>query len=151
MHCATGGKCSYMKNSVVQSSHISRKIEVLYSTLLLSWVCVVRYTLCFPRGYQTSLSCLLTLFSHSCTAACCNLHWRSVIEKESGESVYIRQTNLGRERLHFSPTKESRCLSLCVSQSPCLTPPPSSHHSMPPRMLSCTHKGMYMLTTRPGH
>lgn len=47
------------------------RIQVLYSALPLSWVCIVRYTLCFPRGYQTSLSCLLTLFCHTCN--CCLL------------------------------------------------------------------------------
>lgn len=34
----------------------------------LTWVCIVSYI--SPRGYQTSLSCLLTLLSHKCAGSC---------------------------------------------------------------------------------
>lgn len=45
-----------------------------------------------------------------------------------------------------------QCVWLLVSQPlVSVIPPPPSHHSMPPRMLSCTPTGLCTLTTRPGH
>lgn len=42
-------------------------------------------------------------------------------------------------------------MATCVSAPISVIPPPSSCHSMLPRMLSCTPTGPCTLTTRPGH
>lgn len=71
-------------------------------------------------------------------------------QAERGERVlYIFRIRIS----FFSVRGKRQRLPLCVCKPspPVSSLPPSLHHSMPPRMLSCMHMGPCMLRTRLGH
>lgn len=134
----------------------------------LTWVCIGGYI--SPRGYQTSLSCLLTQSGHKCAAACLDLRWRKLAGSFEGKNKGdlpgpfkwegVCEPREHRASFAFSPppceqrpVSEQHCMSLSNTVS-VIHPPPTSpyfpHRSTPPRILSCTRTATCTLTTRPG-
>lgn len=133
----------------------------------LTWVCIGGYI--SPRGYQTSLSCLLTQSGHKCAAACLDLRRRKLAGSLEGKNKGdlpgpFKREGVCEPREHrasfaFSPppreqrpVSEQHCMSLSNPVSvihPPHLPPHTFHIAVRPRGF-CHARARPRAHSRPG-